>query len=327
MKSLIRSILLSTVVGAGLASAADIQPAIVEFNALHMAKAKPMFEALKNDEQHKNLANLYLARIELAAGRFAEARSYFDISLGIEPNSAEEHYWLAATCGALLTLPAGAENMDVFFCYFQNLDTAHSIDPRHVPTLLFYHQLSVSTSAAGGGSREKGWELLAELEKVSKADAAAARLYALNFDKESDKAMALAQSIVTDYPNSEKALLDAGKFLSNKRQYESAKTALKKAAELKITIDSRASIQNALYELGNIAWQTKTDIDNGIAALNRSIDSDVFPITGYTNWAYWRLSQLYKLKGDIAQQQKALAMLEKTGIEKAKLLAMEMSIK
>ncbi|HTE39653.1 MAG TPA: hypothetical protein VK629_02415, partial [Steroidobacteraceae bacterium] len=188
-----------------------------------------------------------------------------------------------------------------------------------------YHQLSVSTSAAAGGSRDKGWELLAQLERVSKADAAAARLYALNFDKEFDKATALAQSIIADYPNSERALLDAGRFLSNKKQYESAVIALQKAVALKATIDSRSSIQNALYELGNISWQTKTEIDRGIAVLNRAVDPDAFPITAYTNWSYWRLSQLYKLKGDTAQQQKMLAMLDKTGVEKAKLLAAEMA--
>jgi tetratricopeptide (TPR) repeat protein len=306
-----------------VANAADIQPAIAEFNALHHAKAKPMFLALLKEAQHKNLANYYLGRIELGYGKYPEATDYLEASVGIEPNSADELYWLATACSIRLQRPSESGSMGLFICYSQNLETAFGIDPTHLPTLMSLHQFNATGPAVAGASEERAEQLLGDIEKISKAEADIARLVVLNNKKESAKALTLSQTMLVAYPNSERALLEAGRVLSNNKRYAEAFAAFDKVTAKKPTIDNRQWLQAAYLEIGHISWRTKADLDRGIAALTKSVDTEAFPTNINTNWAYLRLAQLSHLKGDAAGHKKYLVLLDKTGIEQGSFLLKE----
>jgi len=71
-----------------------------------------------------------------------------------------------------------------------------------------------------------------------------------------------------------------------------------------------------------VAWRTKSNLDQGIAALAQVVDPKM-PVNVNTSWGYWRLSQLYGLKGDVAQQKKYLAALDTSGVEKGSLILKE----
>jgi tetratricopeptide (TPR) repeat protein len=306
------------------ASAADIQPAIAEFNALHHAKAKKMFLELLKEDRHKNLANYYLGRIELGQGRYSEAGDYFEASVEIEPNSADELYWLSTACSVRLQRPSEAGSMGLFVCYGQNLEMALSIDPTHLPTLINLHFLNATGPAIAGASKERADELLPRIAKLSKADADIARLLVLNNQKETDKALALAQTMIAAYPNSERAMLEAGRVLSNNKSYPEALAAFDKVITKKPTIDNRQWLQAAYLEIGHISWRTKAELDRGVAALLKSVDTEVMATNLNTNWAYLRLAQLSQLKDDAGQRKKYLALLDKTGIEQGPFLLKEM---
>lgn len=307
----------------GVAAAADgMQQAVVEYQALHHAKAKPMFAALLKDTEQQNLANYYLGRIAIGEGRYTEATEYLEASVGIEPNSADELYWLSVSCYARLARPSEASNMGLFICYLQNLETALSIDPRHLPTLLTLHQFNATGPAAAGASADRAEELLVKIAALSKTDADLARLIVLNSKKETDRAISLAQLIVAAHPNAERALLEAGRTLSNNRRYAEAMTAFDKVTALQVTADNRQYIQAAHVEIGFVAWRTKENFDRGIAALTKSI-GERFPVNINTNWAYLRLAQMYKLRGDTAQSKKYWQLLESSPIEKGSLISKE----
>jgi tetratricopeptide (TPR) repeat protein len=308
------------------ANAGDIQPAIAEFNALHHAKAKQMFLELLKEERHKNLANYYLGRIELGQGHYSEAGDYFEASVAIEPNSADELYWLSTSCSARLQRPSEAGSMGLFVCYGQNLEMALSIDPTHLPALMNLHLLNATGPAIAGASQERADELLPRIAKLSKADADIARLVVLNNKKETDKALALAQTMIVAYPNSERAMLDAGRVLSNNKRYAEALAVFEKVTAKKPTIDNRQWLQAAYLEIGHISWRTKADLDRGMAALTKSVDTEVFPTNLNSNWAYLRLAQLSQLKGDAAGKKKFLALLDKTGIEQGPFLLKEIEM-
>jgi len=214
--------------------------------------------------------------------------------------------------------------MGLFQCYLDNLEMALSIDPTHLPTLTALHQFNATGPAIAGASAERAAELLKKIETVSKADADVARLIELNYANEMNKALALSQSMVAAYPNHEKALLEAGKTFSNNKRYPEAQNALGKATSKNISIDNRVNIQGAYLEIGQIAWRTKSNIEQGIAALTKVVDANLFPVNFNTNWAYLRLAQLSQLKGDTAQQKKYMQLLDSTGIEKGAPLIKEM---
>ena len=306
--------------------AAEIAPAIAEFNALHHDKAKQMFSELVTDARHKDAANYYLGRIALAAAKYQEAREYLEASVAIEPNSADELYWLAMTCGAMLQQPSQSANMELYFCYMQGLEAAYSVTRTHVPTLIALHQFNATGQAAAGASTERAEELLVELAAVSKADADASRLVVLNRNKETDKAVALAQSMIAAYPDSVRALLEAGRTLSNNGKHAEAMTAFDKATAKTLTMDNRLSIQAAYLEIGHLSWRTKSNIEQGIAALTKMTDTTRFPININTNWAYVRLAELYGLKSDSAQHKKYLQLLESSPVEKGALILKEIEL-
>jgi len=283
-----------------------------------------MFTALLNDAQHKNIANLYLGRIALGGGDYTAANKYLESSVRTQPNTADELYWLATNCVLLFQRPSEATNIGLVLCYQQNLEMALSIDPNHLPTLIALHQFNATWPVMAGASSERAAELLKRIEALSKADADVARLVELNHKEEADKALALSQSMVAAYPNHEKALLEAGKTFANNKRYPEAQSALGKAAAKNITIDNRIHIQTAYLEIGQIALSTKSNIDQGIAALTKVVDPSIFSVNFNTNWAYFRLAQLSQLKGDIVQQKKYLQLLDATGIEKGAALVKEM---
>jgi len=334
MKAILTTVTISTTLAlclhSALANSADAQPAAVqaavaEFNALRHARAKQMFVTLANNEQHKNIANHYLGKIAIAGGHFAEARTYLETSVGVEPNTADELYWLGTACYALMA--GDPANMELYLCYLQNLEGALSLDSAHMLTLLALHQFNVTASAVGGGSPEKAEELLAKIASLSKADADVARLFVLNHKQETEQAVAFAQAMIAAYPSHEKALLEAGKTLSNNKKYAEALSAFAKATAIAVTMDSRASIQAAHLEIGQMSWRTKADLDRGIAALTKAVDPNLFPISYNTNWAYLRLAQLHQLKGDTAQQRKYQQLLDSSHLAKGAAIRKEMENK
>jgi len=297
-----------------------IQAAMGEFNVLHVAKAKQLFASLAKDEKQKKAANYYLGRIAMMEVQYPAAREYFDASIAIEPNNADEYYWLSMACGAMFQLPSGSGSMELGLCYMTNLNEASELDPNHLPALLALHQFNRTGQAVVGASQEKADELLARIDKLSKPTADVARLLTLNNRKEVDKAVALSLAMITAHPNSERALVEAGKTLSLNKRYSEALTAFEKVTAVKLTADNYSFIQNAYFEIGQISWRTKADLDRGIAALSKAVDPQVFPVNGYTNWSYWRLALLHQLKGDAVQYKKYVALLDSTGVEKGALL-------
>jgi len=293
-------------------------------NALRHDKAKQMFEELLKEEKNRNVANYYLGRIELGYGRYTEASEYFEAGVEIEPNSADELYWLSTSCSARMQRPSEAGGMGLFTCFSQNLETALSIDPTHLPTLMSLHQLNATGPAAAGASPERAEELLAKIATLSKADADIARLLVLNNKKETDKALTLAQTMVAAHPDSERAMLEAGRVMSNNRHYGEALAAFDQATAKQVNIENRQWIQAAYLEVGHISWRTKESLERGMTALTRSVDRAHFPVNLNTNWAYLRLAQFSQLQGNAAAREKYLALLDQTGIEKGPFLLKEM---
>jgi len=306
------------------AQSASVQAAIAEFNALHHAKAKQLFSDLLKDDQNKNVANYYLGRIALGSGDYTAASKYLETSVRTSPNSADELYWLATSCVLLFQRPSESTNIGLVLCYQQNLEMALSIDSTHLPTLAALYQFNATWPVMAGASSERAAELLKQIAAISKPDADVARLIELNHKEEAGKALALSQSMVAAYPDHEKALLEAGKTFANNKRYAEAQGAFGKITANNITIDNRIHIQTAYLEIGQIAWLTKSNIDQGIAALTKVVDTNTFAVNFNTNWAYFRLAQLSQLKGDATQQKKYLQLLDSTGIEKGAALVKAM---
>jgi len=327
--AILASVMLAATASLSSSHAADIKPAaqstplqtaISEFDALHLAKAKPLFVALSKDEKQKKQANYYLGRIAMIEVRYPAAREYFEAGIEIEPNNADEYYWLSMACGAMFQLPSGSGSMELGLCYMTNLNEAAELNPNHVPALLALHQFNRTGPILGGASQTTADELLTKLDKLSKPAGDVARLLTLTSKKETDKAVALSLAMITAHPNSERALVEAGKTLSLNKRYAEALAAFEKVTAIKLTAENYSFVQNAYFEIGQISWRTKADLDRGIAALNKAADAQVFPVNGYTNWSYWRLALLYQLKGDAVQYKKYVALLESTGVEKGALL-------
>jgi hypothetical protein len=71
---------------------------------------------------------------------------------------------------------------------------------------------------------------------------------------------------------------------------------------VKVTADNYLRVQGAYFEIGQACRRKRDELDRGIAVLTRASDARLFPVNHTTNWSYFRLAQLYQLKGDAARQ-------------------------
>lgn len=269
----------------------------VFFNKQQYQKAKPLF--LSNLKDHPKDAKTieYLGDIEGFAKNWDLSITYYKTLVDAYPKNANYHYKYGGVMGmkalAVNKLRAATMINDIKEAF----ETAATLDPKHIETRWALIELYIQLPSIIGGSETKAKEYADQLFKISKVEGLLANGYIAEYNDRPEDAERYYKQAVK---------VDGSVSCYEKLQEHYEKNGQPREA---LSIVSNAQKvykdENRLhYQLGKIAGQYGIGLDQGIACLLRYIDNHTSKDGVPKDWAYLRLAQIYKHKGDKVKAQK-----------------------
>lgn len=283
---------------------ASFEQAEVFFNKQQYDQARPLF--LSHLKEHPKDAKTieYLGDIEGFAKNWDLAISYYEKLVKTHPKNANYHYKYGGVMGmkalAINKLRAATMIGDIKEAF----ETAASLDPTHIETRWALIELYIQLPSIIGGSETKAKDYAEQLAKVSKVEGLLANGYIAEYN---DRPIDAERY----YKEAVKIGGSVGCYDKLQQHYEKNE----KPREALATVSQAQKVhkdENRLhYQLGKIAGQYGVGLDQGIVCLNRYIANYSAKDGVPKDWAYLRLAQIYKHKGDKERAQewirKALA--------------------
>ena len=293
-----------------LTFAADLQPAIKTFNDMQYAKAKPLFEVAVKDAATKNDALYYLGRIAIQEGDADKAKDYLEQSVGLEPNTSDEYYWLAVVYGELAQKANILKRASYASSVHKYYQLAVDADPKNIAArrglFLFY----VIAPGIMGGGIDKAEKTLSDIRKLSPVDADIEQLDWYRRKEESEKQLAQAKLLITTYPNSAEALYEAAHTFRNQQKLDSAISGFELASKLPITPQNRMLVETSIFQFGETCQWANVRTDDAIASVEKYIALKADVKNAELNWPRWTLAKLYYQKGDMEKFQSLRKQLD-----------------
>lgn len=293
-----------------VAYAADLQPAISAFNEAHYAQAKPLFDAATKDATTKNNALYYLGRIAFQEGDADKAKGYLEQSVGLEPNTSDEYYWLGRAYGDL------AQKANIFkqasyassvHKYFQ---LAVDTDPKNIAAQRGLFAFYILAPGIMGGGIDKAEKTLADIRKLSPVDADIKQLDLFSKKDEHEKQIEHAKFLVATYPNSAEALFEAAHTFRNQKKLDEAIASFESASKLPITPQSRTFVELSIFQFGETCQWANVRLDDGVASVEKYIAIKTAATSAELIWPRWTLAKLYYQKGDMEKYQRLRKQLD-----------------
>ncbi len=293
-----------------LALAADLQLAISAFSDAHYSKAKPLFETAAKDASTKNDALYYLGRIAFEVDDADKAKNYLEQSVGVEPNSSDEYYWLGRAYGDL------AKNANIFkrasyaSSSHKYLQMAVDSDPKSMEAqrgLFFFY---IEAPGILGGGIDKAERTLSDIRKLSPVDADIEQLMLFGKKEEHEKQLAQAKFLIATYPNSAEALFKAAHTFRNQQKLDSAITGFELASKLPITLQNKMFVEASIFQFGETCQWANVRLDDAIANVEKFISLNAGVKNADLNLPRWSLAKLYYQKGDMKKYQSLRKQLD-----------------
>lgn len=167
---------------------------------------------------------------------------------------------------------------------------AAELDPKHIDVRWALVELYMQLPGIVGGSVKQSLKYANELEKLSKVDGYMAKGYVYEYDNEPGKAEKYYKLAIKE-GGSMTCYEKLTSFYEKQKQPEKAISNLQENQEV--------HQRNALhYQIGKVAAEYNVELDKGELCLNTYIKNysaeDGVPL----EWAYYRLAQVYKYKGN-----------------------------
>jgi tetratricopeptide (TPR) repeat protein len=262
----------------------------------------------------------YLGRIAFEEGDAEKAKDYLTQSVEMEPNSADEYYWLGRAYGELAlnaSLFKQASYASNVRKYFQ---LAVDTDPKHVPAKRGLFEFYIMAPGIMGGSVEKAEQLIKDIYTLSPVDADIKKLVLLNKKDEQDKRLTQAKLLVTQYPSSAEALYEAGVVLREKKNYVDAQSAFEAASKIPVTHQNRKFVESSLFSFSEVSLVASAKIEEAIAGLEKLLASSVDNPKANKNWPLWNLAKLYNKQGNMEKYQSLRGQIDQNALKTDKAL-------
>lgn len=293
-----------------LTFASDLQSAITAFNDMQYVKAKPLFEAVVNDAAVKNDALYYLGRIAIQEGDADKAKDYLDQSVGIEPNTSDEYYWMAVVYGELARKANIFKQTSYASSVHKYYQLAVDVDPKNIAArrglFLFY---VIAPSIMGGGI-DKAEKALSDIRKLSPVDADIEQLNWFGKKEEHEKQLTHAKFLVATYPNSAEVLFSAAHTFRNQKKLNDAIASFEAASKLPINPQNRMFVELSIFQFGETCQWANVRLDDGVASVEKYIAIKAAAKSADLNWPRWTLAKLYYQKGDMEKFQSLRKQLD-----------------
>ncbi|MCK7459875.1 hypothetical protein [Idiomarina aminovorans] len=188
-----------------------------------------------------------------------------------------------------------------------SFEKAVKLAPNNIKYRTALMQFYLMAPSIAGGDDEKA---LAEIEAIAEIDAVQGALAKIGYLKKHEKdeqAEQLVEETLADYPDNADILVYVGFQEQRTKNYEKAFSLFEHAARGE-SAEGDASVI-ALYQIGKTAVLAKAQVDEGIHALKQYLAAELPDNSPGSEWANFRLAQLFALKGNDAESEQLLASL------------------
>lgn len=272
------------------------------FNAKQYSKARPLFQTALQSEPNNPQIIEYLGDIAGYAKNWDEAIPYYEKLVALKPNEANYHYKYGGVMGMRALEINKLRAIGLIGDIKEAFETAAQLDPKHIEARWALVELYMQLPGIVGGSEAKSRKYADELAKLSPVDGYLAHGYIAEYNdkpveaERNYKAAVKVGGSVTCYTKLREH------YEKNDQPQKAFDTALE-AQETHSINDNRLH-----YQLGKVAGQYGIGLDKGIACLNKYVANYTAADGVPKDWAYLRLAQIYKHKGD---KEKAVQWIDK----------------
>lgn len=284
----------------------DLTYAITLFESQQYDQARSIFEKHLSDHPNDMKALEYLGDISGYAKDWDTAIAYYKKLVEIAPNNADYHYKYGGVLGMKALDISKVRALGYIGDIKDEFLKAIVLDPSHIEARWALVEFYIQLPGIIGGSEKKAIRYADELATISPVDGYLAKGYIAEYsDRPKD----------AEY-NYKQAVEVGGSINCYTKLYEHYEK--NDAPDKALTVIDKAQgvhkDNNRLhYQFGKIAGQYGIGLDQGIACLNRYIKHHTAADGVPKDWAYMRLAQIYRHKGE---KEKALVWIEKALVDR-----------
>ena len=239
----------------------------------------------------------YLGDIAGHRKEWEKAIGYYKTLVELDENNANYHYKYGGVLGMKAMESNKIKALTMIGDIRNSFLTAAKLDPKHIDVRWALVEFYIQLPGIIGGSEKKAIEYAIELESLSPVDGYLSKGYIAEYSSRPKDAEMYYK----------KAIKIGGSVTCYQKLtefYEKTTNEPEKA----IAVIEEAQVKhqrNSLhYQLGKVSAQYNTQLDKGIGCLEKYI-KNYSPNDGVPkSWAYYRLAQIYKHKGNKVQAMK-----------------------
>jgi tetratricopeptide (TPR) repeat protein len=272
--------------------ATELAPGVQLFDAGRFEEARTFFETYAAGHPKSAAAAFYLGQISLSLEDADKAVSWLEKAVDLDRDNSDLHRWLARAYG----VAAGKANQVARVRYARDakaeLDKAIHLDPKNLRAHEDLAEYYLHSPEFLGGSVDKARQ---EAEAMRKIDPVAGRMMLANVHfarKENDQAEQEYKAAIQEVPKDLRPRIALGFLYQSQQRWDEAFETFEAA------LQADPESLNALYQVGRTAALSGQRLDRGEECLKKYLTftpkGDAPPLAG----AWFRLAMVYEKKGD-----------------------------
>ena len=253
--------------------------------------AEPLFKSHLESNPNDLKTLEYLGDIAGHKKQWDKAIGYYKTLVEVKPNNANYHYKYGGVMGMQALEVNKFKALGMIGDIKKAFKTSAKLDPSHIDVRWALVEFYIQLPGIIGGSEKTAISYADELENISKVDGYLAKGYIAEYSNRAKdaeiwykKAIEIGGS-VTCYQK----LTDL---------YENTTKEPKKAIANIEEAQTKHQRNGLHYQIGKVCAQYNLQLDKGINCLHAYIKNHSSTDGVPKSWAYYRLAQIYKHKGD-----------------------------
>ncbi len=275
------------------------------FNQEKYTQAKSHFEAHLSTNPNDAKTREYLGDIACYAKDWDTAIDYYESLVEEDDNSANYHYKYGGAMGMKALEISRIRALGMIGSIKKHFLKAAKLDPNHIDVRWALVEFYIQLPGIIGGSERKAIRFANELKNISPVDGYLANGYIAEYSDRPDDAERFYKMAIKvgGSPHTYEKLTSL--YENTNQPKEAIETASKS-----LKIHKR---NNLNYQIGKISAQYNLDAELGINCLQAYIQNHSVKDGVPKDWAYYRLAQIYKNKGE---KQTALKWIDKALLDR-----------
>lgn len=253
-------------------------------------EAKPLFQQyLENNPDHK-ASREYLGDIASQNKDWDTAIAFYEDLVEEDTKSANYHFKYGGALGMKALSLSRIRALTYIGDIKEHFTAAADLDPRHIETRWALIELYLQLPGIIGGSTSKAKTYADELQQISEVDGYLAKGYIEEYDENEEAAEKYYKKAIEigGSPHTYEKL--TAFYEKNDRPEAAIKTAEKSLEK------HQRNLLN--YQIGKIAAEYDMEPQLGITCLQNYIANHSYKDGVPTQWAYYRLAQIYRNLGN-----------------------------